>query len=374
MRGHFSFLLSASLLLSATASTGQTLSCSSVSPEVREYVKQRGACRDTKPPAPRAKASPRAETSPRPAASPRNDAKASDTPVSAPQKLAVPKLVGRSYADAVRELKQFSIEAVDTASAKPAGTVLAQEPAPGALAAPGTIISLQVSDGSPVKPASTAAIAPVTAAAAPAPPSNLASASPPAPSPIQEAATPPAARGQSSTLITANGALIFVIGVSLGLLFGALWMRQWLLHPKPAATVIGFAPKLSSQPHPVVQPWVDPPLQGRTLAEQPLEDGESVDQPSETRESVEQPSEDGESVEQPLQVRESVDQQPQAAESVDQQPLSEQPAEVAAENNLEADATPEIRFAAWLVPVETTIEMIARADELSSETSSDHYA
>jgi hypothetical protein len=296
----------------------------------------------------------------------------------------VPKLVGRSYADAVRELKQFSIEAVDTASAKPAGTVLAQEPAPGALAAPGTIISLQVSDGSPVKPASTAAIAPVTAAAAPAPPSNLASASPPAPSPVQQAGTPPAARGQASTLITANGALIFVIGVSLGLLFGALWMRQWLLHPKPAATVIGFAPKLSSQPHPVVQPWVEPPLQGRTLAEQPLEDGESVDQPSETRESVEQPSEDGESVEQPLQVRESVDQQPQAAESVDQQPqagesvdqqpLSEQPAEVAAGSNLGADATPEIRFAAWLVPVETTIEMVARADELSSETSSDHYA
>ena len=66
-RGRISWLVSAALLLGATAATAQPLPCASVSPEAREYVRSRGACRDVK-------------TAPRPRKSTQSKSGASGTP------------------------------------------------------------------------------------------------------------------------------------------------------------------------------------------------------------------------------------------------------------------------------------------------------
>ena len=207
-RARISWLVSAALLLGATAATAQPLPCASVSPEAREYVRNRGACRDAK-------------TSPRPRASTQSKSSTSGSPIPAPQELLVPDVIGRSYADAARALAKFKVERIETASAAPAGEVLAQEPAPAALGRRGSTVILQVSDGSLAGAASTN---PVTAPAA-----SLAPASTAVPLPPQEPIDPPAARAQFPTASQAIAALIFGAGVSLGMLSGALLMRQRLL-------------------------------------------------------------------------------------------------------------------------------------------------
>ena len=76
----------------------------------------------------------------------------SDRPL-ASQKLQVPDVIGRSYADAGNALAEFKVDRIETASAARAGEVLAQEPAPASLVLPGSTVSLQVSDGSLARPA-----------------------------------------------------------------------------------------------------------------------------------------------------------------------------------------------------------------------------
>ena len=141
-------------------------------------------------------------------------------------------MIGRSLADAARALAEFKVERVEEANAAPAGEVLAQEPAPATLGRPGSTVILQVSDGSLAGAASTNPVtAPVTAAAAP---SARAPASTAAPLPPQEPIVPPGARGQFPTVFSAVAALIFGVGALLGLLSGALLMRQRLLRRQPA--------------------------------------------------------------------------------------------------------------------------------------------
>ena len=218
-RGRISWLVCAALLLGATAATAQP-ACDSVSPEVREYVRSRGACREAK-------------KAPRPRASTQSKSGASGSPTSAHQNQLVPHVIGRSYTDAARALAKFKVERIETASAAPAGEVLAQEPAPAALGRPGSTVILQVSDGSLAGAASTNPVtAPATAAAAssaPAPATSLAPATTTVPLPPQEPIDPPAARGQFPTAFWAIAALIFGAGASLGLLSGALLMRRRLL-------------------------------------------------------------------------------------------------------------------------------------------------
>ena len=67
------------------------------------------------------------------------------------------------------------------------------------------------------------------ASSAQAPATSLASASTPVAAPPQEPIDSPAARGQFPVSFSAVAALIFGAGASLGLLSGALLMRQWLL-------------------------------------------------------------------------------------------------------------------------------------------------
>lgn len=211
MRARISWLLSASLLLGTTATTAQTLPCASVSAEVREYVKQRGACRDVKPAA-------------RPRAATRAASKAADTRPSTPQQSVAP----------------------------PAA-------APDAVVPPDSTASPQIPEGPAARAASTDPVAvPATAAAAPpaqTPATDLApppSAAPQAPLP--ESTVPPDTSSQSSTTFPASVALIFAAGVALGLLFGALAMHQWSLRRQrsvaraPAPSLQQDQPPFAQQP------------------------------------------------------------------------------------------------------------------------------
>jgi hypothetical protein len=294
--------VSAALLLGATAATAQTLPCASVSPEAREYVWNRGACRDAKP-------------APRPRASTQSKSSTSGSPTSAHQTQLVPDVIGRSFTDAARALAKFKVERIETASAAPAGEVLAQEPAPAALGRPGSTVVLQVSDGSLAGAASThpvmtpAVTAPATAAAAssaPAPATSLAPASTAVPLPPQEPIDPPAARAQFPTAFWAIAALIFGAGVSLGLFCGALLTRQRLLRAQPTVGENAPAPMLPQR----------------------------------------------------------------------QQPVDQRPAESTACGLSETRASSEIRFAARLVPAATTIVLapLADADGISIEHSNEYHA
>ena len=191
MRAKIALLLSVSLLTGAIAATAQPLPCTSVAPEVRERVREAGACRDATPedvapkgasPAPssavtmtlsdgtvvrvpseisstindgrkRAATNETAKPKGAPRASAQSKPDASAGPAS--QKLKVPDVIGRSYVGAGNALAEFKVDRIETASAAPAGEVLAQEPAPATLVLPGSTISLRVSDGSLARAADT---------------------------------------------------------------------------------------------------------------------------------------------------------------------------------------------------------------------------
>jgi PASTA domain len=271
MRAKMALLLSVSLLTGAIAATAQPLPCTSVAPEVRERVREAGACRDATPDdvAPKG-ASPavtmklsdgtvvripseisstindgkkRATTkeTAKPKGAPRASAQTKPDASAGPalQKLNVPDVIGRSYVAAGNALGEFKVDRIETASAAPAGEVLAQEPAPNTLVLPGSTISLQVSDGSLASVADKASVtAPATAAApssAPAPAAEPAPATATAAAPRPEPTVPPSPRARFEIALSANAGLILGAGVLLGLLLGALLMRQWLLRRKRLA-------------------------------------------------------------------------------------------------------------------------------------------
>ena len=211
MRAKIALLLSVSLLTGAIAATAQPLPCASVAPEVRERVREAGACRDATPedvapkgasPAPSSavtmklsdgtvvripseisstindgrKRAATNETA-KPKGAPRASAQTKPDASAGPalQKLKVPDVIGRSYVGAGNALGEFKVDRIETASAAPAGEVLAQEPAPATLVLPGSTISLRVSDGSLASVADkTSVTAPATAAAPPSAPAPAA--------------------------------------------------------------------------------------------------------------------------------------------------------------------------------------------------------
>ena len=291
MRAKISWLLSATLLVGATAVTAQSFPCASVAPEVRERVREAGACRDATPDdaapkdaAPASSAvtvslsdgtvvrvpreisadirdeSKRAATSKTAAparAFTQSKPDASGEPAPALQKLKVPDVIGRSYADASRALAEFKVDRIETASAAPSDEVLAQEPAPATLMLPGSTVSLHVSDGSLASAADTTSVtAPATAAAAsttPAPATDSTAASAAARVPASEPTVPPEPRGRFPIASSANAVLILGTGVLLGLLFSALLVRQPLLRRKLAAEE-NAAPLRPSQHQQPVKP------------------------------------------------------------------------------------------------------------------------
>ena len=286
-RGRISWLVFAALLLGATAATAQPLPCASVSPEAREYVRSRGACRDIK-------------TAPRPRKATQSKPGASGTSTPAPPKLAQEPAAAapvRKGSKVVLQVSDGSLAgAVSTTPVTAPGTAAAASPASAQAPSPGPA-------SPPVSSPPQAPINPVTApttAFAPASATSLALARTPVASPPPEPIDAPAASGQFLAAFSAVPALIFVAGTTLGLLSGALLMRQWL-------------------------------LRGRVGV----------------RDSAPLPTLD--------QRRQRVDQPP-----VEQQFVHQQPAGSDARDLSETCASTEIRFAAWLVPSATTIVLAPR--------------
>ena len=143
----------------------------------------------------------------------------------------LPNVIGRSYADASRAMAEFKIDRVEIAAAAQSGLVLAQNPAPGTSVLPRSAVTLHVSDGSLAIPA--AATPPVT--------------STPEPAPLLTQ------RDQSAVTVTlpSDAALVLSAGVLLGLAFGALLMRHWLLRRQYALSRQG---PLSREPTIDVEP------------------------------------------------------------------------------------------------------------------------
>ncbi|MGH6610412.1 MAG: PASTA domain-containing protein, partial [Burkholderiaceae bacterium] len=133
------------------------------------------------------------------------------------EKLELPNVIGRSYADAANVLTEFKVERVEVASADPTGEVLAQDPAPGSSLPPGSLIALRVSDGS------------LTSAAAEVPAPSAASVASlqlePSAAPVQNNRVAGAFIGEIASDVVAA----LVAGVLLGLLLGAVLMRRALL-------------------------------------------------------------------------------------------------------------------------------------------------
>ena len=130
------------------------------------------------------------KSAPRASASAQSKPGARGVPVPASPRLEVPDLVGRSYADAGSALAEFRVDRIETASAAPAGEVLAQDPAPATLVPRGSTVSLQVSDGS-LAGAAGATMDTVPAATAAAPPLAPAPALEPAPASATNSAASP---------------------------------------------------------------------------------------------------------------------------------------------------------------------------------------
>jgi len=221
MRAKTSWLLSATWLLGATAASAQSFPCASVAPEVRDRVREAGACRDAAP----------------------DDAATKGA-------AAASSAVTLSLSDGtvVRVPREISANIRD--SRKRAET---NEPAARARVSSRSAPDAS-SDSAPALRKLEVVTAPATAAAAsstPAPATDSTAASAAAPVPASEATVPPEPRGRFQIAFSTNAALILGAGVLLVLLFGALLMRQWLLRRELAADVNAAPTMLSQHPQPV---------------------------------------------------------------------------------------------------------------------------
>jgi hypothetical protein len=320
MRPKTSWLLGATLLLGATAATAQSFPCASVAPEVRERVREAGACRDATP-------DDAAGKDAAPSSSAVTVSLSDGTVVRVPREISTSVKEGRRRAATGNTAARASastqsdsdasgdsvsaVKKLGAASAAPSGEVLAQEPAPAHLMPAGSTVSPQVSDGSLANAANTT---PVTA------PATVAAASMPAPEPTAL----PEPLGRFPLAFSTNAAVSLGMGVLLGLLFGALLMRQWLLRRELAADK-GAAPPTPAHETTVRSACIASP----TLARQPHMDDQH-------------------------------------------QP----PVETGAGGLPETGVAPEISFAARLDPGETTIVFapLPDGDEAAIEQLSDHHA
>lgn len=138
----------------------------------------------------------------------------------------MPNVIGRRYADAARVLTEFKVGRTETDNSAPHDQIVAQTPAAGSTLMPGDAVTLQVSAGPNASPATAAKAAPAAANASPAAPATAKS------------------TGAGAVL---NGVLAISVGVILGLIVGALWMRQWLNRQRAVAAADSAITSLS--PH-----------------------------------------------------------------------------------------------------------------------------
>ena len=217
MRTKTSWLLSVTWLLGATAATAQSFPCASVAPEVRDRVREAGACRDAAPDDAATKAA---------AASSAVTLSLSDgTVVRVPREISANIKDGRKRA----ETSETAARARVSTRSEPEAS----------------------GDSAPALRKVEAVTAPATAAATsstPAPATDSTAASAAAPAPAFEPTVLPEPRGRFQIAFSTNAALILGAGVLLVLLFGALLMRRWLLR-RELATDENAAPTMLSQ-HP----------------------------------------------------------------------------------------------------------------------------
>lgn len=138
----------------------------------------------------------------------------------------MPNVVGRSYADATRSLAEFKVSRRDIVGTEPRGQITAQVPAAGATLLPGDEVALLVSAGSA---AASTATAEVGAAAA-------------------TTSNAPAAEKNSGGRSVFRGVLAIGGAVVLGLIFGALLMRQLLFRQRAVAAADDAISSMSPAP------------------------------------------------------------------------------------------------------------------------------
>ena len=174
----------------------------------------------------------------------------------------LPDVIGRSYADASGALSEFKVTRIEKASDARSGQVLAQEPASGTAATPGSAVRLHVSDGSLASGAATArgtaapavsdrrgtagAVETASPAAAPAAEATTAAAetaTPAAATPPATATTPaPAQSNRLPVTFPSSATLLLIAGVLIGIGVGALLTRRWFLGRPPTGEVEPPAP------------------------------------------------------------------------------------------------------------------------------------
>lgn len=141
----------------------------------------------------------------------------------------MPNVVGRTYADAARSLAEFKVTRTEIAGAEARGRIVAQTPAAGVTLLPGDAVSLQISAGSG---ATASAVTADVEAVAPLPTVPSASA---------------AAKTESGRGVF-RGVLAISAAVVLGLIFGALLMRQWLFRQRAVAAADDAITSMSPAP------------------------------------------------------------------------------------------------------------------------------
>ena len=191
----------------------------------------------------------------------------SSAPRAAVEIFEMPNVVGRADADAARSLAEFNVSRSAITSAEPRGRIVAQTPAPGATLLPGDSVSLQISAGS-----GEASMATAEANAA---------AMPPVPPSASAVAEEEGGRG-------VRGVLAVSAAVVLGLIVGALLMRQWLFRQRAVAAADDMITSMS--PAPPVTTTVDILLEEETAEPNELVDDLPVEPPSpEPQENLSQP-------------------------------------------------------------------------------------
>jgi PASTA domain len=181
----------------------------------------------------------------------------SSAPRAAVEIFEMPNVVGRADADAARSLAEFNVSRSAIASAEPRGRIVAQTPAPGATLLPGDSVSLQISAGSG---AASTATGEANAAAMP---------------PVLPSASAVAEEKTGRGVF--RGVLAVSTAVVLGLIVGALLMRQWLLRQRAVAAADDVITSMSPAP-PVTT--VDILLEEETAEPNELVDDLPVEPPS----------------------------------------------------------------------------------------------
>ena len=162
----------------------------------------------------------------------------------------MPNVVGRAYTDAARSLAEFKVSRSEVASAEARGRIIAQSPAAGVTLLPGDAVALQISagDGSALT-----ATAEVDTAATPAAPSG--------------ASTPTKTEGKRGVF---RGVVAISAAIVLGLIFGALLMRQWVFRQRAVAAADGAITSMSAAPPALTS--VDILLEEESAAAAPIDE------------------------------------------------------------------------------------------------------